>query len=979
MSTIALLCTASIAAQTGTGNIYGSAIDEAGPAVTGGTATLSGPASPRTVSLDANGVFRFFGVAPGKYAITLTIPGFATATRENVLVLAGQNVHVEMPMRLTAVKESVTVSGLPPLVDTGTVATGRTFSGEQLTDLPTARDVWSLLQQIPGVQVDMVNVAGESSHQIGGPNIITHGSGNVAYEIDGATITGGGTSAFGIYANPFMRQNGGTVMFFDFSTFENVEASTGGALLDQQNSGTTINVVTKRGTNVLKGSGRFLYASGNWQSKNTPQEAVDQGMQSNDTRYIREYGGDLGGPIIRDRLWLWAAASRQDISVNPGLYPVGTNPFPQTTISEPWTAKLNAQISNPNSASFYFQRSNRLEYGNLGGDSPSVRPPETRTNDIIPANFYKVEDSNVFSADLFGSIFASYLDGASASTPIGGMHRDMYWSDFSFHDSYNYSHSTEPQKQAGLQVSKFFNTGTVSHELKFGFNYRQVVTDSTSGLPGSQNFGSDATCCGGSMGIAELSRGVHRVFERRFTTLTAGDTVVAGNLTLAVGLRYDLQQGKSLPGQAFANTMFESPCNNCGADGGDFLGLPGLKGVGANYWQIQYSNWQPRISATESLGPKKNTLVRASYARFADQMGYLGYWASATPAVSGYYYYWTDLNGDHRVQPDEVLFGQGSLGYVNGINPASINSDQVPPSLRGLKTPTTDEWTAGVEHQITDDFGVSGTFTYRNTAHIQVHLPVGASLSSYTFLGVARGTASANGFSIDFNEPFWGFEGPSSDYIGSTTVTNRPGFTQRYYGLDLSVFKRLTQSWTMRANFGWNNFRQYLSSQSIQNPNNLAEPWIDGVGPNDNGGLANAFTNATWQFNVNGLYQGPWGLAFGVNFFGRQGNTIPYTVSILTNDIYFAQSFLIGRLGTYRYPNFYELDFRLQESFPIGPVTVIPAAELFNVTNSNTVLARSENVGTWNPAVPFATDPNFNQIVWVQSPRIVRLSLQVNF
>ena len=152
----------------------------------------------------------------------------------------------------------------------------------------------------------------------------------------------------------------------------------------------TINVVTKRGTNQFKGSARFLYASASWQSSNTPQESLDQGLQTNSTRYIREYGGDLGGPILQDRLWLWAAGSRQDISLNPATFSKDEVPYPQTTILEPWSAKLNAQISNANSAALYYQRSGRLEYG--VGAAPD-RPPETRTNDVIPTDFYKIEDS----------------------------------------------------------------------------------------------------------------------------------------------------------------------------------------------------------------------------------------------------------------------------------------------------------------------------------------------------------------------------------------------------------------------------------------------------------------------------------------------------------------------------------------------------------------------------------------------------------
>ena len=57
---------------------------------------------------------------------------------------------------------------------------------------------------------------------------------------------------------------------------------------------------------------------------------------------------------------------------------------------------------------------------------------------------------------------------------------------------------------------------------------------------------------------------------------------------------------------------------------------------------------------------------------------------------------------------------------------------------------------------------------------------------------------------------------------------------------------------------------------------------------------------------------------------------------------------LIGKVDTYRYANVYQLDFRLQKTFQIGPVTVIPAAELFNVTNANTVFNSDPSVGRYN-------------------------------
>ena len=98
-------------------------------------------------------------------------------------------------------------------------------------------------------------------------------------------------------------------------------------------------------------------------------------------------------------------------------------------------------------------------------------------------------------------------------------------------------------------------------------------------------------------------------------------------------------------------------------------------------------------------------------------------------------------------------------------------------------------------------------------------------------------------------------------------------------------------------------------------------------------------------------------------------------------------NFLIGEVDTYRYPNVYELDLRVQKTFQIGPVTVIPTVELFNATNGNTVINSYPVVGNYDTGVPqlrpksgpFDQDPHFNQILEVQSPRIVRLGLQVNF
>jgi hypothetical protein len=982
------------AQTTNSGNVYGNVIDESGGALPGGTATLTGERAPMTTSVDANGYFRFLNVPPGRYDVVVAMPGFTTVTTEKIVVSVGRNTQVEVRLKLSAVQESITVSGAAPLLDPRKVETGQNFSQEELAQIPTSRDIWNLIQQVPGVQIDTVNVAGNSSGVAGGPDFITKGSGNVVYQIDGATSTDN------TYGNPFARQNGGTNTFFDFAAIQDVEVATGGSVLEQQTSGVTINVVTKRGTNEYHGSARYLYASQNWQSDNTPQEAVDQGIPTNNTHLIREYGADFGGPIVRDKLWLWFAGAYQTINTNTTAFSTsfGTFSAPYLVNLEPWSAKLNWQISSPNAAQLYYQRSDRFQKNTSFGPT---RAPEAATQLVIPTNFYKAEDSHVFSSDLFASVYAAYqapvytdlgngsLDCINEPFQIacaGDTSKNAYWNQGTYYNNYRYYWAKDPQKQANGQMSKFFNTGDINHEVKFSFNYRQQIADSATGWPGDQTLGSEYEYS--SSNTALLSRGVRPVYKNQFWSGTLGDTITMGNLTAQLGVRYDRQQAKNLPGQAFENVMFPEL-------------LPAVYYHGADDWQFDFTNWQPRISATYALGEKKTTLLRASYAQFADQLGFIGYYASGVPISNGYYYYWSDTNSDHFVQPNEVLFDYGVYAFYNDIDPATLPN--VPNTIQnGLKVPKTNEFTFGVDQQFTDDLAVSATFSYRTTNNLIQQLPTGVtSLQDWALAGRTQCddgsgnlgpcvAVAPNGFTLAFDEPFYALQLPEEP-VG-VTISDRPGATQRYYGVDFSVVKRLSDHWMVRGNFGWNSFKQHLKAESIQDPNNLWDLGGQNCGSVPQSSCLAAgwssrdsvFLNGSWQFNVNALYQGPWGINLGANFFGRQGFPNPYYVRVRgvedaagINQTYFIQ---IDQIDTFRYDDVYQLDLRLAKTFNIGPVAVTPAAEVFNVTNNNTVLQRYQRTGDFRASTGrFTQNDFFNQIIEVQSPRILRLGLNVTF
>ncbi len=951
-------------AQENAGNIYGRAHDNSGAALPGATATLTGTRAPVSTVTDNNGNFRFLNVPPGRYKVTITMPGFTTLEREDVVVTVGKNTDVQAELSLSSVQETVTVSGTTPLLDTRKVQTGATFEKAEMEEIPTSRDIYAMMQQVPGITSDTVNVAGNASANVGGPNFSTKGAGGITYLVDGSTTT---DNSYGTFNGGQARQNGGNAMYFDFETFDQVEVATGGSLLDLQQPGATVNIVTKRGTNQLKGTARYFYASKNWQASNLPQEAIDQGFQTNSTRYIREYGADVGGPILKDRLWVWGAGSRQDISLTETGEDAEGNPIVSTAEIQPWAAKISSQISDGNALNLFYQYSSRFEDG--FGNGPT-RPPETLQTLDIPTHLFKLEDNQIFSPDLVASLFLSYQNPRYFQQPDGGTAQRV-WYDDSYHGNYWFFNTKNPVYQGNVTASKFFNTGSVNHELKASFNYRRQVNDSSSGFPGDQIFGTEysADCNGTYQCYAAITRGVHTLYKTEYYTGTLGDTLTADRLTVNAGIRYDVQIGLNQRSTAAANPVFPEL-------------LPAVTFEGDATAAFDYKNWQPRVSATYALGKQRNTLVRGSYALYADQLGFLPFQINGLPITSGLYYYWNDPNGDHIVQPDEIDFDYGIVSYYN-VDPFTAPT---PPNAiqPGFKTPLTDEFTFGVDHQFFNDFAVSATYTYRHARDLQYRVPLGSSPTTWELVSTATGTAvAANGFVTDFDVPFYWLtleERPTGDLF-----LNRPGATTNYNGIEFSAVKRLSNKWMMRGSFAWSSWKQSIPPEAILNPNNS---WALG-GPNDNGGQvvgysgkAELFIDANWQFNISALYQFPLGINLGANFFGRQGYPQLYSVRLEQIDPIEGgrRENLNGRVGDVRLDNVYQLDLRLEKTFSIGPVGLSLMGEVFNVTNDGTVLQRYSRIGTWDlDTNTLDQDSNFNEIVETQSPTILRLGARITF
>src|SRR5262245_58999572 len=126
------LAAAPAVAQFGgnTGGIDGKVVDEQGGVLPGVSVTVTGPGAPQTVYSDARGEFHVINLAPGTYTVTLALQGFSTINRENVTVALGRNTELQVPMKLSSVASTVTVSCEVPVISTQKAETGAALDEE---------------------------------------------------------------------------------------------------------------------------------------------------------------------------------------------------------------------------------------------------------------------------------------------------------------------------------------------------------------------------------------------------------------------------------------------------------------------------------------------------------------------------------------------------------------------------------------------------------------------------------------------------------------------------------------------------------------------------------------------------------------------------------------------------------------------------------------------------------------------------------
>jgi hypothetical protein len=288
----------------GMGSIFGKVTDATGAVMPGVTVTVTGTGlqRPRVAVTTETGAYQFPNVPIGTYTVTFELEGFKKAVRSDIVLVTGQNAGIDQKLEIGSMTEEMTVSGAAPIVDVKKTTTGAVFDANILQKIPTARDPWQIINMTPGVQAGL-NVGGSSSGQQVG--LSSRGTtANVQWNLEGGNITD--------------LSSNSSPSYFNFDSFEQIQVVNGGGDVSIQSSGLSINLITKSGSNIFKGSVVGTFENDKMQSNNVTQDLFDRGtggfLSGNPIKRISNVSGEFGGPILRNKLWFWVSADNQDIN-----------------------------------------------------------------------------------------------------------------------------------------------------------------------------------------------------------------------------------------------------------------------------------------------------------------------------------------------------------------------------------------------------------------------------------------------------------------------------------------------------------------------------------------------------------------------------------------------------------------------------------------------------------------------------------------
>ncbi len=389
---------------TATASLTGTILDKSGAVVPGAQITVTNKSTgdTRTTTSGSNGLYRFDLLAVGTYNMEIKKAGFATYNVSNIVLYIGQTTSENVTLSPGAVTQTITVTSAAPLIETTKSDIGLTITPSQVQSMPlNGRDFASLAELAPGARaVDPYDPTKRrySTFAINGSS-----GRNVMVEVNGIddkdnTIGG-----------PVMQLPLSAVQEFSIAT-QRFSAANG------RSEGGAVNVITKSGSNTLHGG---LYLFDTETSLNANDYFSKQGNQPTPQFSRQQFGGDIGGPIRKDKDFFFFALERTRentaIPVSPTAFQelslaksIGADPAP--SIPTPfyewrYNARVDHRFNANNTASLVYNGQKNNGLNDQSGNQNDLTAGNFTTNRLILTSFNL---NSVLSSHVVNSFTAGY-------------------------------------------------------------------------------------------------------------------------------------------------------------------------------------------------------------------------------------------------------------------------------------------------------------------------------------------------------------------------------------------------------------------------------------------------------------------------------------------------------------------------------------------------------------------------------------------
>jgi Carboxypeptidase regulatory-like domain/TonB-dependent Receptor Plug Domain len=350
---IALNAPFALAQTASTGALTGTVTDPSGAVIAKAVVVLTNidTGQSRSVTTDANGSYKFSLIPPGNYSVSFSASGFKTLEVPRIAVNVTETPVLNRSLQVGAQTQQVTVESTAETIQTQNATVGTLVSGKEITDLPlSGRNYTQVIDLSPGV---VANVASASAVGNGTQDINVNGMGSDQnnYMMDGVSQTNygsGGAAQSGNFPG-IAIPNPDSIQEFKIQTSQ-YDAQYG------RNPGASVNVVTKGGTNSFHGDVWEFFRNSYFDGNDLFNKATEaaQGLPNKPQALDQnEFGGTLGGPVKKDKLFFFGSyqglrqkngigsngfgsALSNDLTLLPFNEPDGTRQDQAGSIHENW-------------------------------------------------------------------------------------------------------------------------------------------------------------------------------------------------------------------------------------------------------------------------------------------------------------------------------------------------------------------------------------------------------------------------------------------------------------------------------------------------------------------------------------------------------------------------------------------------------------------------------------------------------------------